>query len=126
MRKNLTAWPSSTVPLQMLNCVTMPVSGPLPLAPCIWRTRTGGAVHGALKADDVLELEVESHPRCSSWRLQVEQKSVAKDAADVAETWHGVLLCVGRASHGLASWMNAFLVSVTALLVERGGVCVSR
>ena len=59
-------------------------------------------------------------------RLRRTLQSVAKDAADVAETWHGVLLCVGRAAHGLASWMNAFLVSVTALLVERGGVCVSR
>jgi hypothetical protein len=80
------------------------------------------AVHkipaASLKADGVLELELQSHPRCSSAaRLQVKQKSVAKDPADVAETWHGVLLCVGRAVHGLVSWMNSFLVSVTALLV---------
>ena len=65
-------------------------------------------------------------PCSSAARLQVEQKSVAKDAADVAETWHGALLCVGRAANGLVSWMNSLLVSVTALLVERGGVCVSQ
>ena len=50
---------------------------------------------------------------------------VAKDAVDVVETWHGILLCVGRAALGMVSWMNLFLVSPTALLVERGGVCVS-
>ena len=60
----------------------------------------------------------------AAW-LQVEQYSVAKDAVDVVETWHGILLCVGRAALGMVSWMNLFLVSPTALLVERGGVCVS-
>ena len=53
------------------------------------------------------------------------QLLVAKDAVDVVETWHGFLLCVGRAALGMVSWMNLFLVSPTALLVERGGVCVS-
>ena len=65
------------------------------------------------------------HAAAAAPALQVEQKSVAKDAADVAETWHGVLLCVVRAENGLVSWMNALRVSPTASLVGRGGVCVS-
>ena len=46
----------------------------VPPAPCFGRTRAGGAVHGALKADGVLELGLQSHPRCmSTARLQVKQ-----------------------------------------------------
>jgi len=66
-----------------------------------------------------------SAERFGLWTDYVTNGYIIGNIIGNVETWHGVLLYAGRAAHGLVSWMNSLLVSVTALLVERGGVCFS-